>query len=196
MTQGHSVYEAWVLALRQWAQDSTYSLRDLPTLTATSFTPATFQRLITHLEKAISDMMVHWDKQLGAAIRAASDPHELARVMVDARRGYARRVQLASHPGLPEEIRAALVADAERSIRSIQRDLEDAVQRDDSRGRTSREESEKLLKIVRENSLERAMAMDVSGDEPVAPVRSAPPPARMEQYPIGRRWASRVIPPQ
>ena len=48
-TTGSSVYKTWATTLRTWSRAPSTSLDGLPPLTAESFSPRTFSRLVDHL---------------------------------------------------------------------------------------------------------------------------------------------------
>ena len=50
MTDGP--YEQWVIALRRWRTDPSHGLGDVPALTAESFPPSAYARLLDHLDSA------------------------------------------------------------------------------------------------------------------------------------------------
>jgi hypothetical protein len=147
-----SVYEAWVLGLRAWGADPTTDLSGLPTLTAETFTPATYQRLVKHLNDAISAMMSTWNDALSRAVGGGSDDHEIARQLVQLRTLLARRLQLARHPGFPKEISDSLWDGACADILSIQGSLEREATKNGAGATTSRASQERVLALMRENS--------------------------------------------
>ncbi len=149
-----NVYEQWVLGLRSWRADPLTNLSDLPKLDETSFPPATYNRLINHLNEAINEFMKRWNRQLSSAVGAAKEPHTLARALVDARLGLAHRLKLARHPSLPATISKQLVTQAETDIRSLQRQLEEGAQHAASSGSSvGRTEKEAILRLYRDNAL-------------------------------------------
>jgi hypothetical protein len=147
-----SVYEAWVLGLRAWGADPTTDLSGLPTLTAESFTPATYQRLVKHLNEAIAAMMAVWNSALERAVTGANDEHEIARELVQLRVLLARRLQLARHPGFPKEISNSLWDGACADILSIQASLEREATKNGAGATTSRTSQERMLSLMRNNS--------------------------------------------
>jgi hypothetical protein len=168
-----SVYEQWVLGLRAWRSDPSTDLSHLPALDETSFPPATYDRLIDHLNEAINAFMAAWNDQLLGAVRSATDTHALARALVDARRGLAHRLVLARHPSLPETIRRQLLTQAEADIRGLQRQLEERAEHvAESASSLGRTEREAALRLHRENSLtavlDPAFSLDGVDDREVA----------------------------
>ncbi len=152
------VYESWVIGLRAWANDPGTDLSQLPTLTAESFTPATYQRLIKHLNDAISTMMASWNESLNRAISSARDEHDVARELVQLRALLARRLQLARHPGFPQEISNSLWDGACVDILAIQQSLESGVHATSDRATTSRSDQERTLAMVRGTSFAAIIA--------------------------------------
>ncbi|MET0932008.1 MAG: hypothetical protein ABWX74_21005 [Aeromicrobium sp.] len=149
-----SVYEAWVRTLRAWQRDSTTDLTGLPVLDETSFPPATYQRLIRHLNDAVTEHMRRWQEQLGATLGPASSDHEKARALVDARVGLGQRIMLARHTSFPEKIRQQLMTQAETDIRGLQAQLEEQATHVAAAGSaTSRPQREATLKLFRDNAL-------------------------------------------
>lgn len=145
-------YELWVTALRQWRVDQTIDLSRLPSLAVDTFTPATYGRLLGHLQQALNQMMEGWAARLQAAVSTTSDPHELARGLVSMRPQLARRLQLARHPGLPSEIADTLWSGAVADIQSIQAQLEATVSAREAGAASDRPNAEKLLDVLRRNS--------------------------------------------
>lgn len=143
-----------MLGLRSWRADPLTNLTHLPKLDETSFPPATYNRLINHLNEAINEFMKRWTLQLSSALGVAKEPHALARALVDARLGLAHRLKLARHPSLPETISKQLLTQAENDIRSLQRQLEEGAQHAASSGSSvGRNEKEALLRLYRDNAL-------------------------------------------
>ncbi len=143
------LYETWVTGLRAWQADPTIDLSGLPPLAVDSFTPATYQRLLTHLNTAIRTMMENWNASLAKALQAATTDYDRERALTQSRPMLARRLQLARHPGFPAEVSDQLWKGACDDIRSIQQDLEAGVLQTTARARSSREDQEAALRLVR-----------------------------------------------
>ncbi|MCK0092546.1 MAG: hypothetical protein GX610_06980 [Rhodococcus sp.] len=120
-----STYEAWVTALRTWGRNPRHNLDGLPPLTADSFPPDTYQRLLTHLHNAQSAVMMRADEQYSRDMSRARDEHEMAQALLELRRACARRLQLIRHPGLPRELRQPLEEGVAEDIRQLQKQLEE-----------------------------------------------------------------------
>lgn len=148
-----SDYELWVRGLRAWGDDPSHDLSGLPSLTAQSFSPATYQRLIRHLHLAISQMMQTWSADLQRAVSDASDEYAMARELVRVRGPLARRVQLAKHPGLPTEISQALDEQTRKDITTMQQELERTVMKSSNGSTSSRTSNDRLLAVIRQNKL-------------------------------------------
>lgn len=160
-----SVYETWVRTLRAWRRDPLIDLSQLPTLDETSFPPATYQRLINHLNEAITEQMKRWQSQTASTLGAATDDHARARALVDAREGLAHRLKLARHTAFPEQIRSALITQAENDIRSLQTQLErDAQHVAAAASASNRPVREATLKLFRDNPLTAVLDPNFSLD--------------------------------
>lgn len=147
-------YERWVVGLRTWRDNPATDLSALPPLDSASFTPATYARLLAHLQQALQAMTDAWSRRLQTAIdRAGSDSHELGRALVQLRAELARRIQLARHPGWPSEIATELERGAANDIRDLQAQLERLVRSaPTARGGSDRDTVEAQLRVLRENS--------------------------------------------
>jgi hypothetical protein len=148
----NSAYEAWVSGLRAWGKDPNTDLGELPKLCADSFPPPTYERLVAHIMTAQQEVMSTWQQRLARNIQSARSEHDYARTLVELRSLLGRRLQLAKHPGLPDEVRRPLAEGVERDIRRLQEDLEKAVQRPDRAGGIQLVTRERMLRLVRANS--------------------------------------------
>lgn len=157
MTEGGSVYETWVITLREWSADPTTPLDDLPKLEDDTFTPATFQRLLSHIQKAMVTVMEAWQVALQRAFSTAQSEHDLARDLVQLRSVLVRRVQLSGHPSLPAVLSDALLEGVAKDLAALQEQLEREVMKERAGQKSSREENERLLRLVRENPLTRVL---------------------------------------
>lgn len=178
MTMGDiSVYGTWVTTLRKWAADPTTRLDGLPVLANDTFTPDTYRRFTEHLMQALGRHGERWRDQLQAGFeRAAGRPHELARELVDLRTHLARRVELATHPALPDGIRDALERAVRSDIDRCQRELEEAVRRQSAAARVDNAGVEATLRVVRDNPMTGVFGLQIGAG--------------------GRRAAARVLPDQ
>lgn len=203
-TTGSSVYKTWATALRTWGRAPSTSLDGLPPLTAESFSPRTFSRLVDHLVTAVSTMMDGWNESFARSWEhalASGDVHVIESALVDARRLLLPRLRLSTHPSLPQELREGLMSSMRKDVESLQHQLEEAV----SSTRAGRVVSDptgddRLVRVVRENSLMRVfdtgyvdgsaiigLADRASAPGPVggipAPRAEEPPPPRERRGP-------------
>lgn len=165
MTAGSaSTYEKWVLALRTWQKDPTYDLGDLPALSVDSLPPSAYERLMSHFGRAQAALMELWSTRFLRDWAAARSTHDQMRVLVDLRALLGRRLQLARHPGLPQEFRDVLEQAVESDIRRMQDDLEKEVTRAVAGAHSQRNEQERMLHLLRTNSftaiLEQGFPLD------------------------------------
>lgn len=176
---GHGVYETWVLTLRQWQKDPLTPLDHLPRLDEADFSPSTWARLLSHVDAAITQVMSDWQASLSRAVETARSDHDLGRDLVQLRRVLARRVQLARHVSLPPRIRDALSADAKASILRLQADLEKNVSKSAADGKVDPAAADRLLGIVRTNSLVHVLTLETVQDGSAA----APAPLQAQHLP-------------
>lgn len=184
------LYEIWVRALRNWAKDPTYDLSELPPLSVDSFTPSTYQRLLSHLHEAMSQRMQEWSADLEKSLSRASGDYAIARELVRLRAPLARRVQLANHPGLPAELSEALTKQARDDIEKLQEQLEANVMKAAQGSVSSRARNEQLLALVRENKLTAVLNSNYEGAS--APTNSpdihrAPNPGGSSSHVVRRK---------
>ena len=156
---GSSAYKSWVTALRAWSRDPSVSLDSLPPLSRDSFSPTTYARLLDHMGTAVGTMMRGWKDSFirdWKAALGAGDLHSAEAARVEARRRLLPRRGLARHPGLPEEIRTALMDALRKDVDSIQQQLEEGVQAvSQSTTPTVRQQQEQLVRLVRTSSMLR-----------------------------------------
>lgn len=172
-------YERWVTGLRAWRDDPGTDLSGLPVLTSASFTPATFDRLFSHVQAALQAVMDGWNRRLNAVLEsAAGDPHLIGRALVGMRAELGRRLQFARHASWPAEIRAELEAGAERDIRHLQAQLERNVAQQQGRTGSDRATVELMLRIVRENRLTAILDPGFDLERLFAPAGVAPEPSK------------------
>lgn len=198
-TTGSSVYKTWATTLRTWSRAPSTSLDGLPPLTAESFSPRTFSRLVDHLVTAVSTMMDGWNESFARSWEhalASGDVHTIESALVDARRLLLPRLRLSTHPSLPQELRENLMTSMRKDVESLQHQLEEAV----SSTRAGRVVSDpigddRLVRVVRENSLMRVFDtgyVDGSAIIGLADRASAPgpvggtPPTRTDEPPPPR----------
>jgi hypothetical protein len=152
VTQYSTAYETWVRRLRAWTADISTPLDDLPPLALESLPPATWDRFIQHLKKDLGRVMQDWANLLGQRLGAARSDVERSGALLDARRLAARRLMIAKHPGLPQQLRDALWDMLADTIRGVQDQLEAAATRRDGRDLDNLGASQRLA-LHRGNSL-------------------------------------------
>lgn len=174
-----SVYEIWVTTLRAWSVDPSTPLAELPILTEDSLPRGAFDRLFEHLHAALEKSTTTWVESFSHAMGDFSDDHDLADRLIKLRIGLARRMQLASHPSLPDVVRQSLSEDFERFVRTAQEELEASI-RDGLRARQASQEHEtRMLRTTRENSLVGVLNLRLSQDGSRGAVAPLPPTDEM-----------------
>lgn len=151
------LYETWVNRLISWSDDPKVQLSDLPTLQEESFSPATWSRLLKHIEKAISKVMDKWQADLDRGLRTVSSEHDLANVLVHSRELLARRVELTSHPALPEKVRNALMEETKTAINDLQNQLEKSMASQNNSWAIS---DHSFLEVIKSSPLTAALNSD------------------------------------
>lgn len=121
-------YETWVRTIRAWVADEKVSLENLPSLTEESLPREAFDRLLVHLQRALEQVTDQWAAKLQTVLQDLPEPRQLSVELLRLRKGLARTLELARHPGLPARLREALTIGIEGSIRRHQQEVERAVQ--------------------------------------------------------------------
>jgi hypothetical protein len=148
---GQTPYEAWIRRVRDWAKDPDTPLEDLPSLAGDDrITPEVYERLIDHIEKAQAAFMDLFVKRLQDVFSEANE-QLLARAYHNLQYFYARRLAFARHPGLPEKLSQELLRVAEQDLKDVQAQAEKLVAENSGRGSVNN--TEHLLRIIRQNSL-------------------------------------------
>lgn len=178
---GNSIYETWVMTLRQWQKEPLTPLDRLPPLKEEDFSPGTWARLLDHIDAAITQVMNDWQASLSKAVGTARSDQDLGRELVQLRRILARRVQLARHASLPDRVRNALSADAEASISRLQSDLEKNVSKSSADGRVDPSSADRLLGVVRTNSLVHVLTLETVQDGSAAAPAPLQVPGRQQE---------------
>lgn len=174
MRPGAGPYEAWAVTLRAWEVDPSTSLVDLPVITETSFDPATFGRLMERIHEAQTAFMQKWSEGMSASIGRSRTHYEMARELVAARARLRPRVDLVTHAGLPQPVRTALWEGLTTDLHNLQQQLEEAAIRNDEAARTDRAAADRLLLVMRENSMTALLARDRSPGAPPSARRIVP----------------------
>ncbi len=189
---GASPYETWVRTLRVWSQDPTTSLEHLPQLQDDTYSPQTFERLLSAIVDALEAVNERWLANLSRVIGEVQDSHELGRALVQLRPAIARSMQLASHPALPPAVRDAMQTSVRSSVERNQREFEETLEKALRRGNRSKMDQEQLLRTVRENSFVYALNHETvqTGERLVA---SALPVVTHQSMPTQPRRHRRII---
>lgn len=188
--RGQSAYESWVTTMLAWREDPGIPLDDLPVLTEESLPRDAFDRLFKHLQETLEHSTQRWEKAFSAAISDYRNHHDLADRLVKLRAGLARRLQLASHPSLPEQVRTALTDDFERMVRRLQEQFESNTRAALTRSRVPHSEMEQLMRVIHENRLDEVLRLKVSQDgarATVAPLAEARPDTTVQPTTLRRR---------
>lgn len=178
VTTSSSGYELWVRALRAWAMDPAHPMLDLPVLTESSLPPSAYQRLLGHLNAALSTVMTRWSSEFTVQWGRATTEHDRERAMVQMRTKLARRLQLTAHPSLPSVIRDLLRESAATDIRNLQQEIEDNLLKSTQNASSDRNVRERLLKTARVNSLTAILEPNFPLDALLRPEPAAPPTER------------------
>jgi hypothetical protein len=148
---GDTAYEQWVRRLRDWGKDPNTSLDDLPPLFSDDrVTRDVVDRLVAHILKAQDAFLKQFKARLDAAFEE-TDAQAFARAYHNLQYFYARRLNLARHPGLSADLQQALEQSAVTDLHETQRQVEEGAGRD--RGRGSIAGNNDMVAIVRKNSL-------------------------------------------
>ncbi|WP_372348842.1 hypothetical protein [Streptomyces sp. KL116D] len=120
-------YELWVDGLRRWAADDggdPVDVTALPPLVERDYPRETWQRITAHLAHAHHRRLQAWADRLVAAMSAADDEFTAGRELTHARAGLRALRSLATHPGLPEGLRAVMTDVLDKEIARTQAELE------------------------------------------------------------------------
>jgi hypothetical protein len=184
-----SAYEAWVLTIRAWSRDPQVSLVGLPELAGDDYSPAVFDRLIAHIEQAIETVTRAWLTRLQSDVGRAHSDFDLAQSLVSSRRLLARRLELAGHPGLPQELRTILTDACTRDITRMQDELEKGFRQ--ARAETPAHTGywDRRLEVLRTNPITGILPATRPSSV------SAANPASSQPGPASSRWAHRRVSP-
>ncbi|MFC9649533.1 hypothetical protein [Streptomyces sp. NPDC056937] len=180
-------YETWAAFLADWAAGSGGAARThapsgthatsggrsdgagLPPLRQEDFAADTWDRLRLRLTDALSARLQRCADALAAALGEAADEFSVGRALAQARSGLHPVRALANHPALPEDLRPRLLKMVDDATRSLQQDLERAVESMVSEGGDPRR-IEARRRTLRDN--------------PLTAVTSAPPPVPTADPPV------------
>ncbi|WP_338890583.1 hypothetical protein [Rhodococcus sovatensis] len=146
----------------------------MPVLTESSLPPSAYQRLLGHLNEALSTAMTRWSSEFTVQWGRATTEHDRERAMVQMRTKLARRLQLADHPSLPAVIRDLLSESAATDIRNLQQEIEDNLLKSTANASSDRSVRERLLKTARANSLTAILEPNFPLDALFHPQPAAP----------------------
>ena len=158
--------------LRAWGATPDVSLVGLPVITETTFDPDTFNRVMERIHEAQVAFMARWSTRLSDGMGRARTPHELALELVRARGALQPRVELVTHPSLPEPVRSALRAGFVGDLANLQGQLEQNALTSDQATRTDRADRDRLLLVFKQNPMTSLLAPVSSAGVPGAPTAS------------------------
>jgi hypothetical protein len=172
-------YAAWATYLERWSKDLGTPDDGLPTLAQADFAPETWVRLTNRIIDALNARMRLWSTALTTDLGQAATEFAAGRALGQARTGLASLMRLAGHPGLPADLREQLRAVVEQQVTSVQRSLEDSLQRQAAAG-GPRAAIEARRRTFRDNPLTAVLG----GPPAAAPGTPSVPPA-----PAADPWA-------
>ncbi|RYJ24218.1 hypothetical protein CU044_5066 [Streptomyces sp. L-9-10] len=167
-------YETWAAFLTEWAAgtdaaagtEGASGVRSdgagLPALRQEDFAADTWDRLRLRLTDALSARLQLCADALAGALREAADEFSVGRALAQARSGLHPVRALANHPGLPEDLRPQLLKMVDDATRSLQQDLERAVESMVSEGGDPRH-VEARRRTLRDNPLTAVKRSTPSG---------------------------------
>ncbi|HTF11188.1 MAG TPA: hypothetical protein VK659_23740, partial [Asanoa sp.] len=124
----------------------------LPRLAPEDFAGDSWERLINRIGDAVNRRLLAWAETLARELPAARDEFAAARALNHARWALAPIRALAGAPGLPDDVRARLLAMVDGQVASVQQQLDEQVRRL-RRTATPPAAVEARLRTIRENSL-------------------------------------------
>ncbi|MFJ1912517.1 hypothetical protein ACIOGX_11330 [Streptomyces sp. NPDC088147] len=184
-------YETWAAFLTAWASGTDAATgtegasgggsdgaglpaAGLPALRQEDFAADTWDRLRRRLTDALSARLQLCADALTGALGEAADEFSVGRALAQARSGLHPVRALANHPGLPEDLRPQLLKMVDDATRSLQRDLERAVESMVAEGGDPRH-IEARRRTLRDN--------------PLTAVTSAPPPVPTARHEATGGWS-------
>lgn len=163
-------YGAWVAWLDAFARGEDRPCGHLVRI-GEELGPHMQARLLARLADAFHERQRRWNDALVRDLAAVDGtPLSLAAALTAAKARLAPLVRLAENPLLPRELRAEIRRALTETVRSAQRSLEDSASRNPMG-------TDRLVGVVRENSLETALAGAPAMQRPEQ-ARSAVPPGR------------------
>jgi len=150
MVFAETKYELWVRTLRVWAKDPQTPLDDLPEIAEDEWSPDTWDRFLSHLQKALTSFSDAFMEEVQNVL-IDSSLDELARNYHNLQKRYFPRFVLSQHKGLPPSLTEKLTQRAVEDLETIQNEVEKAVTKNTNRGSLIGENE--ILSIIKQNSL-------------------------------------------
>jgi hypothetical protein len=145
-------YQTWADFLDRWAAGEQDDPAHLPPLVPGDFAGDSWERLLNRITDALGRRLLAWSETLARELPAARDEFAAARALNHARWALPAIRSLAAAPGLPAEVRTRLAGLVDDQIRSVQRQLDEQVQRMRRPGIPSAV-AEARLRTIRDNPL-------------------------------------------
>lgn len=169
-------YQAWAAFLDRFGAGDQCDPSTLPRLAVEDFAGDSWARLMNRITEALHQRLVAWSGTLARELPAARDEFAAARALNHARWALQPVRALAAAPGLPEDVRGKLSDAIETQISSVQKQLEEHVQRMRRAG-TPNSAVEARLRTIRDNPMtaatgrSTAMGDGWTGDPTASPRR-------------------------
>lgn len=146
------LYATWADFLERWGTGEQLDPSVLPPLKQEDFAGDSWERLAQRLGNAVGARLNLWSQGLNRGTSEARDEFEVGRALASARFGLRAIRALAAHPGMPVELRTALLESVDRQVHQAQQTLESQVEDDRRRGEP-RSAVEARLRTLRDNRL-------------------------------------------
>jgi hypothetical protein len=146
------LYATWADFLERWGAGEQLDPSVLPQLKQEDFAGDSWERLARRLGNAVGARLNLWSQGLNRGTSEARDEFEVGRALASARLGLRTIRALAAHPGMPVELRTALLESVDRQVHQAQQTLESQVEDDRRRG-VPRSAVEARLRTLRDNRL-------------------------------------------
>jgi hypothetical protein len=145
-------YQAWSAFLQQWGNGGPGDPATLPDLAPEDLAGDTWERLMNQITAALDKRLTAWSETLSRELGNARDEFAAARALDHARWGLPPIRALADAPGLPPAVRARLLELVDNQIRSVQKQIDEQIQRMRHNG-VPAAAVEARLRTVRDNPL-------------------------------------------
>ncbi|MFI2712209.1 hypothetical protein ACH495_19000 [Micromonospora sp. NPDC018662] len=152
MSVDGSGYQRWATFLESWQSGAARDPHGLPHLAEDDYPADVWARIVRRVTEALDVRLASWADGLERDLASARDEFEVARALVQSRRGLAAIHTVAGHPGLPEPLPRQLRAAVDAQIHAAQRALEDGVEAARRAGVDDRQVQARL-RTIRENAL-------------------------------------------